>query len=464
MPVDMSKHFSTSALLRFTLPTIAMMIFTSCYTIVDGFFVSNYAGKTALAAVNLILPPVMMLASFGMMIGTGGSALVAKTLGEGDEARARRHFSLLVIFTFVLGSVLAVGGWFFMEPTAAVLGATGQMAKDATLYGRMMMISMPFFILQYAFQSFFVTAGRPKYGFLVIVVAGVTNILLDFLFVGLFDWGLPGAALATNIGELIGGGIPLVYFARKRSTPLYFVRPHLRWPVIGKACVNGSSEMVTNIAMSMVGILYNWQLLRFIGEDGVAAYGVIMYTAMVFAAVFMGYSIGSSPLMSFQYGAGNHTEMRSLLLKSLGMITIASVVMFLLGQELAGPLSAIFVSYDADLLELTTKAYRLYALCFLFMGFAIYASAFFTALNNGLVSATISFLRTLVFQVAAVIVLPMIFGIDGIWLSVMVGDALTCLVAATFMIALSGRYGYRKRGLSPKALSKLEAKATPAAK
>ncbi|MEY8460288.1 MATE family efflux transporter [Eggerthellaceae bacterium 24-137] len=464
MPVDMSKHFSTSALLRFTLPTIAMMIFTSCYTIVDGFFVSNYAGKTALAAVNLILPPVMMLASFGMMIGTGGSALVAKTLGEGDEARARRHFSLLVIFAFVLGSVLAVGGWFFMEPTAAVLGATGQMAKDATLYGRMMMISMPFFILQYAFQSFFVTAGRPKYGFLVIVVAGVTNILLDFLFVGLFGWGLPGAALATNIGELIGGGIPLVYFARKRSTPLYFVRPHLRWPVIGKACANGSSEMVTNIAMSMVGILYNWQLLRFIGEDGVAAYGVIMYTAMVFAAVFMGYSIGSSPLMSFQYGAGNHTEMRSLLLKSLGMIAIASVVMFLLGQELAGPLSAIFVSYDADLLELTTKAYRLYALCFLFMGFAIYASAFFTALNNGLVSATISFLRTLVFQVAAVIVLPMIFGIDGIWLSVTVGDALTCLVAATFMIALSGRYGYRKRGLSPKALSKLEAKATPAAK
>lgn len=460
MSVDMSKHFSTSALVRFTLPTIAMMIFTSCYTIVDGFFVSNYAGKTALAAVNLILPPVMMLASFGMMIGTGGSALVAKTLGEGDNARARRHFSLLVIFAFVLGSVLAIGGWFFMEPTATALGATpdSQMHHDATLYGRMMMISMPFFILQYAFQSFFVTAGKPKYGFLVIVVAGVTNILLDFLFVGLFGWGLPGAALATNIGELIGGGIPLVYFARKRSTPLYFVRPHLRWPVIGRACANGSSEMVTNIAMSMVGILYNWQLLRFIGEDGVAAYGVIMYTAMVFAAVFMGYSIGSSPLVSFQYGAGNHTEMRSLLLKSLGMIAIASVVMFLLGQELAGPLSAIFVSYDADLLELTTKAYRLYALCFLFMGFAIYASAFFTALNNGLVSATISFLRTLVFQVAAVIVLPMIFGIDGIWLSVTVGDALTCLVAATFMIALAGRYGYRKRGLSPKAQARLAAK------
>ena len=447
MSVDMSKHFSTSALIKFTLPTIAMMIFTSCYTIVDGFFVSNYAGKTALAAVNLILPPVMMLASFGMMIGTGGSALVAKTLGEGDNARARRHFSLLIIFAFVLGSVLAVGGWFFMEPTAAVLGATGQMAKDATLYGRMMMISMPFFILQYAFQSFFVTAGKPKYGFYVIVVAGVTNIVLDFLFVGLFGWGLVGAALATNIGELIGGSVPLVYFARKRSTPLYFVRPHLRWPVIGKACANGSSEMVTNIAMSLVGILYNWQLLRFIGEDGVAAYGVIMYTVMIFSAVFMGYAVGTSPLMSFQYGAQNHTEMRSLLWKSLGLIAVASVVMFLLGQSLAAPLSAIFVSYDAALLELTVSAYKLYALCFLFMGFAMYASAFFTALNNGLVSALISFLRTLVFQVAAVIVLPMLFGIDGIWLSVTVGDALTCLVAATFMIALSGRYGYRKGGL-----------------
>ncbi|WP_304856195.1 MATE family efflux transporter [Adlercreutzia caecimuris] len=451
MSVDMSKHFSTSALIKFTLPTIAMMIFTSCYTIVDGFFVSNFAGKTALAAVNLIFPAVMILASVGIMVGTGGSALVAKTLGEGNRARARRHFSLLVIFAFAVGSVLAIGGWFFMEPTAHLLGATGQMAAQATLYGRMMMISMPFFILQYAFQSFFVTAGKPNYGFYVIVAAGVANILLDLLFVGVFGWGLVGAALATNIGELIGGGVPLVYFARKRSTPLYFVRPHLRWPVIGKACANGSSEMVTNIAMSMVGILYNWQLLRFIGEDGVAAYGVIMYTAMVFAAVFMGYSIGSSPLMSFQYGAQNHTEMRSLLWKSLGLIAVASVVMFLLGQTLAVPLSTIFVSYDAALLELTAKAYRLYALCFLFMGFAIYASAFFTALNNGLVSALISFLRTLVFQVAAVIVLPMLFGIDGIWLSVTIGDALTCLVAATLMIALSGRYGYRKRGEKPAA-------------
>ena len=444
MSVDMSKHFSTSALIKFTLPTMAMMIFTSCYTIVDGFFVSNYAGKTALAAVNLIFPAVMILASTGMMIGTGGSALVAKTLGEGNAPRARRYFTLLVIFAFAIGSVLAIGGWFFMEPAATMLGATGQMHADASLYGRMMMISLPFFILQYAFQSFFVAAGKPKLGFLVIVIAGVTNIVLDFLFVGAFGWGLPGAALATNIGEFLGGLIPVLYFMRKRDTPLYFARPHLRWHVIGKACVNGSSEMVTNIAMSLVGILYNWQLLRYIGEDGVAAYGVIMYTAMIFSSIFMGYAIGSSPLLSFQFGARNRTEMRSLLWKSLGLIAVASVLMFLAGQELAEPLSAIFVSYDPELLALTTKAYRLYALCFLLMGFAIYASAFFTALNNGVVSAIISFLRTLVFQVAAVIILPKLLGIDGIWLSVTVGDALAVAVAAAFMIALSGRYGYRK--------------------
>ncbi|MCI8425383.1 MAG: MATE family efflux transporter [Adlercreutzia sp.] len=455
MSVDTSKHFTTSALIKFTLPTMAMMIFTSCYTIVDGFFVSNYAGKTALAAVSLIFPAVMILASTGMMIGTGGSALVAKTLGEGNAPRARRYFTLLVIFAFAIGSVLAIGGWFFMEPAATMLGATGQMHADASLYGRMMMISLPFFILQYAFQSFFVAAGKPKLGFLVIVIAGVTNIVLDFLFVGAFGWGLPGAALATNIGEFLGGLIPVLYFMRKRDTPLYFARPHLRWHVIGKACVNGSSEMVTNIAMSLVGILYNWQLLRYIGEDGVAAYGVIMYTAMIFSSIFMGYAIGSSPLLSFQFGARNRTEMRSLLWKSLGLIAVASVLMFLAGQELAEPLSAIFVSYDPELLALTTKAYRLYALCFLLMGFAIYASAFFTALNNGVVSAIISFLRTLVFQVAAVIILPKLFGIDGIWLSVTVGDALAVAVAAAFMIALSGRYGYRKY---PKGMERSSAK------
>lgn len=450
MPFDMSQHMSTSKLLRFTLPTIFMMIFASLYTIVDGIFVSNFAGKTALAAVNFIIPFVMILSSLGMMIGTGGSAIVAKTLGEGEPDRARRYFTLLVIFTAIVGTVIAIIGGLCTKDVAMFLGAEGEMLDAATLYGIFMMLSLPFFMLQYAFQSFFVTAGQPKLGFLVIVIAGVTNIVLDFLFVGVFQWGLIGAAIATNIGEVLGGGIPLIYFAKKRASHLYFVKPHLRWKVIGKACVNGSSEMVNNIAMSLVAMLYNWQLLRYIGEDGVAAYGVIMYTAMIFAAIFMGYSVGSSPLMSFQYGAKNRVEMRSLLWKSLGLIAIASLFMFMAGQVFAEPISKLFVGYDAALLDLTVHAYKIYALCFLFMGFSIYASAFFTSLNNGLVSALISFLRTLVFETSAVIILPMIFGINGIWFSVTVAEMLACTIAACFMIGLSGRYGYRKKKLPAK--------------
>lgn len=450
MPFDMSQHMSTSKLLRFTLPTIFMMIFASLYTIVDGIFVSNFAGKTALAAVNFIIPFVMILSSLGMMIGTGGSAIVAKTLGEGEPDRARRYFTLLVIFTAIVGTVIAIIGGLCTKDVAMFLGAEGEMLDAATLYGIFMMLSLPFFMLQYAFQSFFVTAGQPKLGFLVIVIAGVTNIVLDFLFVGVFQWGLIGAAIATNIGEVLGGGIPLIYFAKKRASHLYFVKPHLRWKVIGKACVNGSSEMVNNIAMSLVAMLYNWQLLRYIGEDGVAAYGVIMYTAMIFAAIFMGYSVGSSPLMSFQYGAKNRVEMRSLLWKSLGLIAIASLFMFMAGQVFAEPISKLFVGYDAALLDLTVHAYKIYALCFLFMGFSIYASAFFTSLNNGLVSALISFLRTLVFETSAVIILPMLFGINGIWFSVTVAEMLACTIAACFMIGLSGRYGYRKKKLPAK--------------
>ncbi len=444
MAIDMHKHFSIGALLRFTAPTVAMMVFTSLYGIVDGFFVSNFAGKTSFAAVNLIMPIVMILSSFGMMIGTGGSALVAKTMGEGDTERARRSFTLLVLFSFLLGVLIAVIGLLAMGPLASLMGASGQFFDDSVLYGSMMMLSLPFYILQYAFQSFFVTAGKPKLGFLVIVGAGLTNIVLDFVLIGLCGMGLVGAALATNVSEVVGGLVPVLYFMRKRSASLWFVRPALQWRVIGKACLNGSSEMVNNIAMSLVSVLYNLQLMRFIGEDGVAAYGVIMYTVMVFAAIFMGYSVGSGPLLSFQFGAQNKVEMRSLLRKSLVIIGIASVLMFVAAQVLAGPLSQIFVGYDEQLLKLTVDAYHIYAICFLFMGFAIYSSAFFTALNNGLVSAIISFLRTLVFETGAVLLLPLVIGIQGIWFSPTLAEIAACIVAAIFMIALGRHYGYRK--------------------
>ena len=447
MTVDMSQHFTTGKLLKFVAPSIAMTIFASLYSIVDGLFVSNFAGKTAFTAVNLIFPFIMILSASGMMIGTGGSAIVAKTRGEGDDDRANRYFSMLVWFALGLGVVLAAAGFAATEPVAALLGASGQLLADATLYGRLILLTLPFFMLQYAFQSFFVTAGKPQLGFGIIVAAGVTNMVLDALFVGALGWGLVGAALATNIGELVGGGLPLIYFLRKNASFLRLrpVRP--QWRVIGKACVNGSSEMVANVAMSLVGMLYNLQLLAYVGEDGVAAYGVIMYTGMVFGAIFMGYAMGSSPLMSFQYGARNHREMRSLLLRSLGLIAAGSVAMFAAGQLLAEPLSRIFVGYDAALLALTVHAYRVYALCFLLMGFSIYGSAFFTSLGNGLVSALISFLRTLVFEVGAVILLPLWLGVDGIWLSVTVAELASVLVTAAFMIALSRHYGYHKAGM-----------------
>ena len=442
MTTSMSQHFTMPALLKFVAPSIAMAIFASLYSIVDGVFVSNFAGKTALAAVNLIYPFIMILSATGLMVGTGCSALVAKTRGEGDEERANRIFSMLVLFALILGVALTVVGYLVIEPVAAGLGATGPMLDDALLYGRMLLATLPFFILQFAFQSLFVTAGKPQLGFVVIVAAGVTNMVLDALFVGALGWGLAGAALATNIGEIVGGGLPLAYFLRKNSSALRLRPTRLQLRPLGKACLNGSSEMVSNVAMSLVSMLYNFQLLAFLGEDGVAAYGVIMYTAMIFAAVFMGFAMGSAPLMSFQYGARNHREMRSLLKKSLLFVAVGGVAMFAAGELLAEPLALIFVSYDASLTELTVHGYRLYSFAFLIMGFSIFGSSFFTALNNGVVSAIIAFLRTLVFETSSVILLPMVLGVDGIWLSVTVAELAAVTVMTGFMLALGRHYGY----------------------
>ncbi len=445
MTKDMNRHYSFTGLMRFTLPTIAMMIFTSLYTVVDGIFISNFVSKTALAAVNLIWPALMIFATIGLMVGTGGSALVAKTRGEGDDARANRYFSMLVEVAAVLGIILAVVACIAMEPLSAFLGATGQLFVDTATYGFYCALALPFFILQFAFQSFFITAGKPQLGLAVIVAAGVTNVALDALFICGFGWGVAGGAIATALGQVVGGGIPLIYFFRKNSSSLRlsFTAPQLK--PIAKSCLNGLSEMVSNIAMNVVAVLYNFQLLAYIGEDGVAAYSVILYTAMVFSAIFMGYSIGAAPLMSYQYGAHNHREMHSILWKSLGFVSVAGVIMFLAAQWLAGPLSYLFVSYDPELLDLTVGAYKLYAFAFLVMGIPIYGSSFFTALNNGVVSAIIAFVRTLIFEVGAVLLLPLVLGINGIWLSVSVAELAAAIMAIIFMVALRNRYGYSKK-------------------
>lgn len=442
----MNRHFTLSALLKFTFPTICMMIFTSLYTVVDGFFVSNYIGKTALAAVNLAWPIIMILATVGLMTGTGGSALIAKTRGEGDDEQANRYFSMLVFFTIAVSLVLGALGQAAIVPAMQAFGADGPLLDSAVSYGRWLLGMLPFFALQFAFEVLFSTAGKPHYGFFVVVAGGVTNVVLDWLFICVLGWGIDGTAIATGLGQVVGGAIPLVYFARRHNSSflrLRWTRPE--WRPIGKACLNGCSELVSNIAMSLVTMLYNFQLMAYIGEDGVAAYSVIGYTAMIFGAVFMGYAVGSSPLMSYQFGAGNHGEMRSILLKSLGLIGASSVAMFLAAQWLAAPLSAIFVSYDPELLDFTVQAYKLYALAFLIMGLPIYLSALFTALNNGVVSAVIAFMRTLVFECGAVILLPLVWGINGIWLSVSVGELAAALLAVGFLVALRKRYGFVKK-------------------
>lgn len=440
--IQISDHFTLGRLLRFTVPSIVMMIFTSTYSIVDGLFVSNCAGKTPFAALNLVYPLIAILGTFGFMMGTGGSALVAKTLGEGDAPRANRIFSMIVRTTVEMGVVLVVAGAFLVEPVCRMLGAEGELLYYAKLYGWICLIGLIPFMLQNVFQSFFVTAGKPKLGLAVVVGAGLTNIVLDALFIVGFGWGLAGAAAATVAGQFVGGLLPVVYFVRKNPTDL-----HLFWTghdvrAIAKVCVNGSSELMTNLAASLVSMLYNWQLMRMIGEDGVAAYGVIMYVAFIFAAVFIGYSIGMAPLVSYNYGARNHDELRGLLRKSLAFIAVLGVVLIVAAQAFAGFWSHLFVGYNADLLELTVYGMRLYALSFLLCGFNIFGSAFFTALNNGVVSAVIAFMRTLVFECGGVILMPILLGVNGIWLSIVVAEFAALLVTTGFLVGLRREYHY----------------------
>lgn len=442
MNIQLSDHFTCKKLLRFTLPSIVMMIFTSIYGVVDGFFVSNFVGKTPFAAVNLIMPFLMILGAVGFMFGTGGGALIAKTMGEGDHERARQLFSLFVGTTIACGVALAVFGILFIRPIAAFLGAEGVLLDDCVIYGRLILLALPVYMLQFEFQSFFVTAEKPQLGLAVTVAAGVTNMVLDGLLVAVLALGLPGAAAATAISQCVGGIVPLVYFARPNSSLLRLTKTRVDRGALLRACTNGSSELMTNISMSLVSMLYNAQLIRYAGEDGVAAYGVLMYVNMIFLAVFLGYSVGSAPVISYHYGAGHPDELKGLLKKSLGIIGAFSVAMLAGAEALARPLAAVFVGYDAGLLALTLRGFVVYSFSFLFAGLAIYGSSFFTALGDGLTSALISFLRTLVFQVAAVLIFPLIWGIDGIWLSIVAAELMAAVVTALFLAGKRKQYHY----------------------
>lgn len=442
MKISIFEHFTYKKLLKFTFPSIIMMIFTSIYGVVDGFFVSNFVGKTPFAAVNFIMPFLMILGAVGFMFGTGGSALISKTMGEGEPQKAKQLFSLLVYVSAICGVVIAVLGILFLRPVATLLGAEGEMLDNCVLYGRIILAALPAFILQYAFQSLFVTAGKPQLGLAVTVAAGVANMVLDWLLVAVFALGLPGAAIATAVSQCIGGLVPLIYFGRENTSLLRLVKTKFDGKALLKTCTNGSSELMSNISMSIVSMLYNAQLLRYAGENGVAAYGVLMYVNMIFLATFIGYSVGTAPVIGYHYGAKTQGELKSLLQKSLVIIGIFSVLMLAGGQLLAKPLSVLFVGYDQTLLALTMRGFAIYSFSFLFAGIAIFGSSFFTALNNGLVSALISFLRTLVFQVAAVLIFPLIWKIDGIWISIVAAELMAALTTALFLLGKRKKYGY----------------------
>ncbi|MDD3221490.1 MAG: MATE family efflux transporter [Clostridia bacterium] len=443
MRIQLSDHFTYSRLLRFTLPSIAMMIFTSIYSIVDGFFVSNYVGKTAFAAINMVSPAFAILGAFGLMIGAGGTAIVGRTLGEKKPDEANAYFSMLIYIVLGIGVFVGIAGFILIPFLSRLLGADDAMLSNCILYGRTILFGTPFFMLQFAIQSFFITAEKPKLGLFITIFSGVSNILLDALFIIGFKWGLFGAAFATAFSQAAGTIIALIYFSRKNDSLLRLtLKTRFYGRVLLKACTNGSSEMVANIAASVVTILYNYQLMRFLGADGVAAYGVLMYASFVFSAIYYGYAMGCAPIVSYQYGAGNRKELKNIFKKSLSLVGIAGISMLIISKLLSVPLAGTFVGYDKELYELTLHAFQIYSFSFLLIGYNVFGSAFFTALNDGLVSAAISFLRTFVFEIGSILILPALFGIDGIWFAVIIAELAAALITSFFFYFKRNRYHY----------------------
>lgn len=442
MKIKLSDHFTYSKLLRFVFPSIIMMVFTSIYGVVDGLFVSNFAGKTAFASINLVMPFVMILGGIGFMIGTGGTALVSKVLGEGKKEKANEIFTMMIIFTLLLGALLSVIGVISMPWVAKFLGATEEMMADCVIYGRIVTGFTVAFMLQNVFQSFLIAAEKPKLGLLTTVLAGITNMALDAIFIIVFKWGVAGAAIATGLSQCVGGIFPLIYFLRKNSSLLRLTKTKLEIKPILNACGNGSSELMSNISSSVVSMIYNFQLMKYVGEDGVSAYGVLMYVQFIFVAIYIGYAIGCAPITGYHFGARNHNELKNMLRKSSFLSAVSGVILTILAIALSSPLAKLFVGYDKELYELTRHAFRLFAYSFLLAGFNIFTSSFFTALNNGAVSAAISFMRTLIFQTSSVLILPMFLGVDGIWWAITVAEFFAFILSLIFLFAKRKKYNY----------------------
>ena len=438
----LSDHFTFQKLMRFTLPTMLMMVFTSVYSVVDGFFVSNFAGETPFAAVNFSMPLLMILWAPGFIFGSGGSALISKTLGEGQPEKANRQFSLFVYFTAALGLLLGVAAFIFMRPLLVAIGGSGELLDYSVLYSRIIALSIPFGVLQVIFQSYFSVAEKSRVGLWVTIGSGVANMILDLVFVGLFKWGIVGAAAATFISQVVGGGVPVIYFVRKNTSLLRLGKTRWDGRALVRGATNGASEMLSSVTSSLVGMLYNFQLLRYAGERGVAAYGVLMYVNFIFIAIFIGFTMGTTPIIGYHYGAQNHAELKNMKRKSIGFVLCTAAVMLAAALLLGGVISRVFVGYDAELMAMSHRAFMICAFSFPFAGFGIFASAFFTALNNGLVSGVLSGMRTIVFQVAAILLLPLAFGLDGIWFSVVAAEAAAMLASVAALLMFKRRYQY----------------------
>ena len=442
MSIQLSDHFTYRKLSAFVLPTIAMMVLTSMYTMVDALFISHFVGEIALAAVNFVFPVIMLMGGLGFMLGTGGTALVAKTFGQGDNDRARRYFTQVTLLAALLGGAMAGIGILFLPQMCILLGGTDKLMPDAVLYGRVMLGFLPCCILQCTFQALVVAAEKPKMAFWLSVAGGVTNLALDLLFVVFFGWGLAGAALATGLSQAVAGLIPVVYFFFPNNSLLRFVRTRLELRPMLQACSNGASELVTGISASFIGMLYNYQLLQYYGEEGVAAYGVVMYVAFLFGSIIFGYDLGSNPLFAYNHGAENHAELRNLFRKSLVLITGAGIILCASALLFSSPLAYLFVGYSAELTELAKYAFCVFSVYFALHGYNIFASGLFTAMNNGFISALIAFARTFLFQSAAVLLLPLLFGAGGIWWSAAVAEVSTLCISVYLVLRFRSRYGY----------------------
>lgn len=442
MKIELSEHFTYKKLIKFTIPTIVMMIFTSIYGVVDGIFVSNFVGSDSFAAVNLIMPALMIFGTIGFMIGTGGSALVSKTIGEGDRQKANRYFSMLIYILIIVGLILTIIAVAIVKPISKMLGAEGLILEECITYGTVLIMFLIPFVLQNCFQSFLIVAEKPTFGLVISIITGISNMILDWLFMYAFKLGIFGAALATGISQTIGGIVPLLYFIHPNKSKLKLVKTKIEWKAILKASINGSSEMLTNLSLSLVNMLYNMQLMKYIGPDGVVAYGIIMYVGFISIGTYLGYSIGTAPIIGYHYGAGNTDELKNLLKKSIKLIAITSLIMTVIAEITPKILASIFVSYDIELLNMTVNAIRIFSISYLISGFNIFSSSFFTALNNGIVSAVISVFRTLLFQVAMIIILPAIWGVNGIWLAVVFAEILALIVSIIFLAINREKYQY----------------------